>query len=733
MCHEISFVDFTQINSALIVGKIDNNDLYSNGVGKTTIFKSLEYVLFNQADVNLEKIIRDDAPLCQIVLDFMIDDQIYRLSRSRTKKGVTDITLLVRNNIEGSNEEVYHTLKLESIYEPILDDTSIKKYWKDLSCRRAADTEKEINKLIKTNYKAFRSTLHFIQNDFTGLSTATPDKRKGILREALSLNIYSKLEKLAKEQSNIISKEIDKYNVLITNLGNPEESLNTLLYQIKSVDIQINSTQNLLSLILEKQEDRNSKLNELKNNHSLLESKFSYLVMRDKVLADEKRKLEYSIQEYQTKKTNLVKSAQLLVNNVSELKDTQSKLLEETDFSILDSITTDIVETQRNIIKEEEVIRNNNLKYNDLKIPIPDDSYCKYCRQPLTTEHKLLCKSQVEQELVQCQDKVKISKQNIVVLKDTLNKQTNILKLLQTTRQQLDNIDNAITNKSKEIQEKKVLNIEYKQLLSQFIQDLELKDKEITNVKNELLESSLEEANNIKKQIEVIKNELFEINKEISTLNRELSLLTSNKAVIQNNIDQKHKDIIRLKELKDNLLIQENKITLYPQVIQAFSSTGIPNLIIQTVLDDLQTEANLLLNQLKPGLQLYFIIEKTKVDGTQDDTLEINYQVNGKNRDYDQLSGAMKLAVTFSLKLGLSFLLQKMMGTDIRLLLLDEIDQSLDKAGVDAFADIVKYFQNEFKILVITHNDRLKDKFSHAILVNQDINMISRAQVVSSW
>lgn len=93
----------------------------------------------------------------------------------------------------------------------------------------------------------------------------------------------------------------------------------------------------------------------------------------------------------------------------------------------------------------------------------------------------------------------------------------------------------------------------------------------------------------------------------------------------------------------------------------------------------------------------------------------------------------MQLAVAFSLKLGLSFLLQKMIGTDIKFLLLDEIDQALDKASVDAFADIIKFFQKDYTILIITHNDRLKDKFSHAILVEQDHNMISRAKVVSSW
>jgi len=144
-------------------------------------------------------------------------------------------------------------------------------------------------------------------------------------------------------------------------------------------------------------------------------------------------------------------------------------------------------------------------------------------------------------------------------------------------------------------------------------------------------------------------------------------------------------------------------------------------------------ESNALLNQIKPGIQLSFFVEKIKGDGTEADTLDINYLVNGKKRYYEQLSGAMKLAVTFSLKLGLSFILQKIIGVDIKLLLLDEIDQSLDKASIDAFTEIVKFFSNDFTILVITHNDRLKDKFNSAILVEQDINMVSKAKVVSSW
>ena len=70
MCYSYGFIDFSQFNAALIIGKIENNELYSNGVGKSTIFKAIEYLLFNQADVNLEKIIRDDMPSCKVLSKF---------------------------------------------------------------------------------------------------------------------------------------------------------------------------------------------------------------------------------------------------------------------------------------------------------------------------------------------------------------------------------------------------------------------------------------------------------------------------------------------------------------------------------------------------------------------------------------------------------------------------------------------------------------------------------------
>ena len=733
MCYDKGFIDFTKFNSALIIGKIENNDLYSNGVGKTTIFKAIEYVLYNQAQVNLEKIIRDDINICQIIFDFIVDGQEYRVVRKRTKKGSTDLSLFVRNSTPGDDLQVYHSIDdSTNTYIPYTDKKDMEKFWKDISGRRAADTEKELEKLIKLNYKAFRSTIHFIQNDFTSLATVTPEKRKGILKEALNLMVYLKLEKIAKDQYNVLSKDIDKKKMLLESLGDPEKDILNNGTQLSEINETITKKQKTLDDLVSVLQSLNEKISLLNNEYSGLEKKFSFLIEKEKTLSTEKIRIETSIKEYQTKKTNASKTAKDLIKEIEDLKKNQSLLI-EIDFSQIDLLIEDMNLKKEKITAHNISIQNNIVKIDELKIPIPKDAVCKHCRQEMSEKHKKECAKRVLEELSLCESSIKSSKEDIKKIDKDILDLKNKIHELNKSKQLLEDINIKITEKNREIQDKKVLFNEYSKLLNKFTEDLQIKQEEIVLAKKDLENSSLDEAQIIKGKIEEIKKEAGDINNKITLLNKEITHLNSSKAVIQHIIDQKLKDKMKKEEVKIDLASLEKKALLYPYVVQAFSSTGIPNIIIQNVLDDLQIESNNLLSQLKPGLQLHFFVEKTQGDGTEADTLDINYTINGKERYYEQLSGAQRLAVVFSLKLGLSFLLQKLIGTSIEFLLLDEIDQSLDKASSDAFADIVKFFQKDYKILVITHNDRLKDKFSHAVLVEQDINMISKARVVTSW
>jgi len=731
MCFDRAYIDFTQFSSALIVGKIEGNDSYSNGVGKTSLFKAIEYVLFNQADVNLENIVRDDSLVCRIVMDFLIGNQEYRISRSRSKKGTTDLTLLQRNGEAGTEEETYHQISDQN-YHPFIDRKETKNYWKDLSGSRAGDTEKDLAKLIKFTSKSFRSTVHFMQNDMTGLPTATPEKRKGILKDALNLLVYLKLEKIAKEKSNLLFKDIERHKILIEGLGNPDSEVQTLISQLSEVEKLLISKQEGLAFLEDELKNQNENISKLVHTHSNLEGKFAALLVKETSATNDKNRAEISVKEYTSKCSNTIKLAKDIIAEIGSLKESQAKLV-ALNYSQIDILNEQVEKNKEQVAQYNQIIKSNLAKYEELKVPLPSGSVCEKCRKPMSDDERKNCQQHIAKDMSKLQLEVQEAKKSIAKLNGELIVHQQNINTLNLSKQQLESVNTKITNKNKEYQDKNETHAEYRGLLGKFKTELSEKDKALELIREELKNSSMEEANNLKQSITLEKQKATALTTRLSSFHKEITHYNSTKAVIQHNIEQRTQDKAKKETLSKNLQDLEAKYVKFPSVIQGFSSTGIPNLIIQDVLDDLQLESNNLLTLLKPGLQLTFFVEKTKDDGDQVDTLDIKYHLNGKERYYEQLSGAMRLAVAFSLKLGLSFVLQNRIGTDIKFLLLDEIDQSLDKASVDAFADIVKFFQKDFTILVITHNDRLKDKFSHAILVEQDMNMVSRAKVVSSW
>lgn len=733
MCYEYGFVDFREFSAALIVGKKENNDHIANGVGKTTIFKAIEYVLFNYADIPLERVIRDDIASCRVVIDFMVGNQEYRLSRSRTKKS-TDLTLLQRKATDGQDDQVYHGVsEMGAVFTPYTDKKEIEEYWKDLSGSRAGDTEKELAKLTKTTQKAFRSTIWFRQNDTTGLPTVTSEKRKGILKEALNLGIYAKLEKIAKDKAAAIAKDIEKHKLLVEGLGDPNKELVTLEAQLLEVEKCLAIKVEELNLQNAELSELTNKVNELNTAHSNIESKFASLLTTEKSLLADKSKLEISIKEYTSKKANVIKSAREMVTEVNDLKEQQTKLA-VLDYSQIDILSEAIEKSKEAVSSHNMLIKLKLEELDELKIPLPTGSKCKNCRKPMTDKDRKEHKAHIDKDMKELQATVQAAKKTIADLNSQMATQLQTVNGLNLSKHQLESLNTKIAAKSKEIRDKSIQHDDYAALLTKFKLELEDKEKELATVAEELKNSSIKEANLFKKEIGEVKQVIVVMNGKIAVLNKEAAHFTSTKAVALHSIEQKTKDNTKKKELKKTLDGLEKKFITYPSVIQAFSSTGIPNIIIQNVLDDLQIEANSLLSQIKPEIQLSFSIEKTvEKTGDQADTLDIDYTINGRDRYYEQLSGSQQIATVFALKLGLSFLLQKMIGTDIKFLLFDELDQPLDKASVDYFADMVKFFQKEYTILVITHNDRLKDKFSHAILVEQDGNDVSRAKVVSSW
>jgi len=718
-CHERSEIDFSKFSSALIIGKVNGNDALSNGVGKTTIFKAIEYVLFNESEESLEKVIRDDATTCKVIIYFKVLNQLYRVSRSRNRKDVSDLSLHKRSEVDA---------EINDIYTDNIDKNSV--IWKDISSRRTGDTEKDLEKLIKLNFKAFRNTVHFVQHDFTGIATLTAEKRKAILKDVLQIAVYSKLEKIAKDKLLELNKELDKYAAQIDIISDPDKEIAECDNETAINLYAINLKQNELSVMQSNINALNEEIADINYKMSSIDTQSAAASSKELVANRELIRINAAISDYTVKKNGLACSAKIIISDIKSSKDKcrqLSQIVEDNSILMLEHdlsvIKERLMELQLNLTKLNE-------EQSELTLPMPDELSCKHCRQPMTIEHKNVCQQQINNRLAIIKKIIIENKLEISTLQDKKSKLSISITQINNAKKEIDQVNNRLNLLQSDLSSKNQMYNEYKQMLDEQIGLLEKQNEVMRSIKEELKSFQTNELMAIKASLSSKKLLIESKNIEFAIINKELLNKQNLAAVLNHRIEK-----AKINKVKKDALIRKHKsleerIQVYPGVIQAFSSAGIPHLIIQSVLDDWQIEANNLLGQLRPGLQLSFYVEKEDSNGNARDTLDIKYSLNNRDREYGQLSGAQRVSIAFALKLGLSFLLQKMFGADIKLLLLDEIDQSLDKAGVDAFADIVKFFQKDFTILVITHNDRLKHKFGSAILVEQNQNMISNAKLI---
>lgn len=351
------------------------------------------------------------------------------------------------------------------------------------------------------------------------------------------------------------------------------------------------------------------------------------LITKEAALLSEKSKVDISVKEYTSKKSNIIKTAKDLVTESALLKEKQAELL-KVDYSKLDILSKEIENLSTDVLNNNSLIKLNLLKIEELSIPLPDDDSCKHCRQPMTKEHRAICENSINNELIICKNIVKNTQESNIKLNNLIAEKNKEVNSLNLSKQKFEDLNLKISSINKEIKDKKDIHIEYSNLLNKFTEEAKNKETEILNIKEQISNSSISKVNELKEKIISLKSDLSKLDNNISDLRNELTILNNNKAVTDHNIIQKTKDYDLYKKYNldlDNLRLKHSS---FPDVIKAFSSIGIPNLIIQNVLDDLQIEANNLLAQLKPGLQLSFSIEKIKADGTEVDTLDINYSVN---------------------------------------------------------------------------------------------------------
>ncbi len=203
----------------------------------------------------------------------------------------------------------------------------------------------------------------------------------------------------------------------------------------------------------------------------------------------------------------------------------------------------------------------------------------------------------------------------------------------------------------------------------------------------------------IRKQVESIQDEIKEL--EGSTPDKKaeydkLQLLVSNKK----ELGKQHAD---LKKDRDVLTTAG----------QLLKDNGIKTRIIKTYLPTM----NKLINDFLQRMEFYVNF-----------TLDENFDeiIKSRYRDvfsYDSFSEGEKARIDIALLLTWRSIAKLKNSVDTNLLILDEIfDGSLDQSGTSDLGWILRNFDENTKVFVISHKQGLDDKFDRTITVNKDKN-----------
>ncbi len=187
-------------------------------------------------------------------------------------------------------------------------------------------------------------------------------------------------------------------------------------------------------------------------------------------------------------------------------------------------------------------------------------------------------------------------------------------------------------------------------------------------------------------------------------------------------LDALDKQRARKGEMEKRRDVRRHDESLYKELRIAFSKNGVPAMIIEAAIPELEETANNLLLRMTDGrMSLRFTTQREKLSSEGViETLDIEIADELGTRNYELYSGGEAFRINFAIRVALSQLLAHRAGAHLRTLFIDEGFGTQDEDGRNKLVEAITAIQNDFDlILVITHIDDLRDSFPVHVVVQK--------------
>jgi exonuclease SbcC len=654
-----------------------------NGAGKSSLLDAITWALWGKARSNASsELIHHGSDHMRVALTF--DQQRDRFRVVRQWKA----------SKRGSSLLEFHA------WDPSAES------WNNLSASTIRLTQEKIDALLRMDYETFVNSALLVQGRADEFTTKTPSQRKQILADILGLSRWETYEERAKESITEIKSGLQRMEGRLEDiereLATEAERNQDLLAAEKAADRAADS--------LAGAEEEWADLEQARKDMVAVQRQIDELT---RLIEGRKQELKESANEQQTLELRADKTA--LQASLASVREALEKL------EPLSSRHEKLAQQRTKLIEEVSRLRGVNdamvpqsepLKARVETLETAHEPVCPTCGQPLNEARRRELIAELEEDLSGRRQQYAENRTNIQLiegqvkdldvesrdLSGQLGQRPELIKReaeLESAMAHADQVAEQLVGLVKKI--------ERWQKDLQF--DLERRDK--FEAQAEISEGKLKSAALTQADMDKLRLEKRLADERVGGARQQMEALE----VLRKQREE------RLRERK---LLAED-LGLYEELRQAFGKRGVPAMIIETVVPELERDANRLLERMTEG-RLHVRIETQRLTkgGDVREALDIIISDELGKRAYELYSGGEAFRIDFAIRIALSQLLARRAGAQLRSLFIDEGFGTQDARGREYLVDAISSIQDDFdRILVITHIDELKDAFPNRIEVRK--------------
>ena len=665
-----------------------------NGVGKSTIFEALAWVLYGSvaARTPADQIKRDGAEnkdSCRVELNFIFEGDKYRVIREMSGKNLTPSATAAVNS------------KIVAI--------------------GAGAVSKFVQNTLGMDFKSFFTSIFAKQKELNTLSSMNASERRPLILKMLGID---NLDDIIKEINSDKRNKILFIEKLTLDLfdNNGKDKIENFKNVIKNLEINKKKTILSINQIKEKIQKSKKYLEIQKIDYDSNKKEYEKINNYNEKLVERKTLYEHkkNLQEEILKLKNKTKERQKTINNLydkltdlndisSEINNVKTKIneIEKKKYNIIKKI-----EQNKTILKSiKSDFKEMDSKGDRIKKMGPDAN-CPTCDRILGNQYNKLLEKFDKEKLKKKKETESFSKEikTEQLEYDKTSREGLALKkkidYLQKQQREREKIDTTIKITSEELKIEKIdLKNKYKQLIK--IGDVEFDLMEYESVKQK-----------VKKFYNKYQNSLDELGKKKDNLADTKLLLEKEqgkeKLAIHEikNLNEKIKELI---ESKKRIKKEKTKVQ-YIKMLSDIMSSFRTNLI----------------SRIKPALSSYASDFFSQLTDEKYQGIELDEQYNlmvydgGIPYNIERFSGGEEDLANLCLRLAISEVITERAGGLFNFIILDEIFGSQDMIRQQNIMKALNGLSSKFRqILLITHIEDIKNHVENIILVNETENNIS--------